>query len=102
MIQVITSFISAAALIAVAIIETRNAKDRKRVEERANRRAEESALSMQLMSATCDLSIEAVQALRDGHTNGTLERRLKRAQEAQEAYDNFLRAEAAQSVTADD
>lgn len=101
MAQVIASVISAIALIAVAIIETRNARDRKRVEDRAERRAKESALSMELMSATCDLSMEAVQALRDGHTNGTLERRLKRAQKAQAAYDNFIKQEAAHSVSKD-
>ena len=93
------SLVSAAALVAVAIIETRNARDRKRVEERARKRELESELSMELMSANCDLTIEAVMALQTGHTNGTLESRLKRAVAAQERYNKFLQKTAAHAVT---
>ena len=92
------SLVSAAALVAVAIIETRNARDRKRVEERARKREKESELSMELMSANCDLTIEAVMALKVGHTNGTLESRMERALEAQRKYNEFIRQTAAQAV----
>lgn len=93
------SLVSAAALVAVAIIETRNARDRKRVEARAEKREKESALSMELMSANCDLTIEAVMALKTGHTNGTLESHLKRAVAAQAKYNEFIQTTAAQAVT---
>ena len=40
----------------------------------------------------------AAKALRDGHTNGTLEPDLDKAQAARAAYDAFLRDEAAAAV----
>ena len=91
--------ISAAALIIVAVIETRNNREFKRTAKRAARRAEESRLSMALMSSTCELSLETVKALRDGHTNGTLEGHVERAETALENYDNFLKKEAADAVS---
>ena len=97
--------IAAAAAIVVAIIELIAARDRKQtkklVEEgriRAERREKESRLSMDLMYATCGLSIDTARALREGHTNGTLAGDLDQAKAAMGAYDDFIRQEAAHAV----
>lgn len=100
-----TEIISAAAIIIVAAIEALAAKDRratkKLVEEsrvRSQRRERESRLSMDLMYATCGLSIDTARALREGHTNGTLAGDLDQAKSAMGAYDAFIRQEAAHAV----
>ena len=95
---IICALIAALASVLVAVIETRNVKDRKRAEHRSARRAEESRLSMELMSATCELSVVTATALRDGHTNGTLEPALEAANKAQSEYRAWLLKEASQAV----
>ena len=97
--------IAAVAAIVVAVIELIAARDRKHtkkiVEEsrtRAVRREKESRLSMDLMSATCRLSCDTAKAVRDGHTNGTLAGNLENAEAALNAYDDFIRQEAAHAV----
>ena len=98
--------ISAAAIIIVAIIEANAAKDRKKADadrkailERAETRAKESRLSMSLMCSTCELGLETTKALRDGCTNGTLDGRMKDAEAALKAYNEFIKAEAADAVS---
>ena len=98
--------ISAAALIVVAIIEAMAAKDRRKADadrkeilERAKTRAEESKLSMSLQCSTCELSLETAKALRDGHTNGTMDKRVDDAEKALEAYNKFIQEEAAGAVS---
>lgn len=95
---IIASLIAAIAAIAVAIIEGKAVQERKSHEKRAERRAKESRLSMELMSATCDLACVTAMALRDGHTNGTLEPALAKAAQAQADYQDFLKDEAAAAV----
>lgn len=97
--------IAGVAAIVVAVIELFAARDRrhtkKLVEEsrvRAVRREKESRLSMDLMYATCGLSIDTARALREGHTNGTLAGDLDQAKDAMGAYDDFIRQEAAHAV----
>ncbi len=97
--------IAAVAAIVVSIIEFLAARDRKHtkkiVEEsrtRSIRREKESRLSMDLMSATCRLSCDTAKAVRDGHTNGTLAGNLEKAEAALNAYDDFIRQEAAHAV----
>ena len=95
---IICALIAALASVLVAIIEAKASKERKSHEKRAERRAKESRLSMELMSVTCELSCVTATALRDGHTNGTLDPALAKAHKAQEAYQSFLRDEAAAAV----
>lgn len=96
--KIICYIIAAAATIIAAAIEWRGARDRKRTERRAERRAKESRLSMDLMYASCSLAMDTAKALRDGHTNGTLEPDLAKAREAKAAYDAFMRDETAYAV----
>ena len=95
---IICSAIAAAAAIVVAVVEKQAARDRRSVEKRAERRERESRLSMDLMYASCSLAMDTASALRDGHTNGTLEPDLAKARAAREAYDMFLRDETAAAV----
>ena len=95
---IICALIAAASGITMAVVETRADKARKRSDARAERRAKESRLSMDLMSATCELSVVTAVAMREGHTNGTLEPALQKAQVAQDNYKSFLRDEAARAV----
>lgn len=99
------AIISGAALVLVAIIEALAARDRKHTKEiiteskiRQERREKESRLSMDLMYGVAGLSIDTAKAMRDGHTNGTLEGNLKKCEEARTAYDDFVRSEAAHAV----
>ena len=95
---IICALIAAASGVAVAVVEHRADKDRKRTAARAERRERESRLSMDFMAATCELSVVTATALRDGHTNGTLEPALVKARQAQDNYELFLRDEAAHAV----
>lgn len=95
---IICALIAAASAITVAVVEKRADKDRKRAQARAERRERESRLSMELMSATCELSVVTATAMREGHTNGTLEPALKKAEVAQNDYKNFLMDVAARDV----
>lgn len=97
--------LAAVAAIVVAVIEFSAERDRKRtkklIEEsrvRSIRREKEARLSMDLMYATCGLSIDTARALREGHTNGTLAGDLDQAMSAMGAYDDFVKQEAAHAV----
>jgi len=88
--------------IIVAVIEFRGARERKnsraeaeRAERRAARRAEESRLSMELMSASCKLGVVTAKAVTNQHVNGDVEEAMKAAKEAQDNYDAFLHEVAA-------
>lgn len=97
--ELICVVISSLSLIVVSIIETQNRRRHKTAEKRAERRETESRLSMELMSATLDLSYVTSLAVTGGHTNGNVEAAQKKAQEAQRAYEDFIRDEAAHAVS---
>lgn len=100
--EIIAYVIAGICSIVVAIIEVRGARDRKssrdeseRAERRASRRAEESRLSMELMSASCKLGVVTAKAVTNQHVNGDVEEAMQAAKEAQDNYDAFLHAVAA-------
>lgn len=99
MVEVICAIIAAVAAIVVAVVETRNRKQFKLTEERAEQRAKESRLSMDLMYATCALSLTTAKKLANMHTNGDVEEAMDAAREAQEAYQAFVRDETAKMVS---
>lgn len=93
----IGEIISALAVVIVAMIEARAAKDRKillkaQEEEkiRAEQREKESRLAMQMMDATMQLSVVSANALAGGHNNGNVEAAKHAAEEASRAYKAFL------------
>ena len=95
---IIIEIISAVALILVAIIETGNVRRHKHEEIRRQRREKEMRLSMELMSASVDLSYVTSLAVTGGKTNGNVEAAQKKAIKAQEAYETFLKDETAHAV----
>lgn len=99
MIEIICAAITAAAAVSVALIERRNRQYNKRVEERAEKRATESRLSMDLMYATCALSLTTAKKLANMHTNGDVEEAMDAADKAQKAYIGFVRNEAAKTIS---
>lgn len=97
--------ISAAALVAVAVIEAVALNDRKkdneekaRVERRAALRERESHLSMEMMSAACALSLVVAKKVNGMHTNGDVEEAMEKAKTAQSAYQSFLEETAARQI----
>lgn len=99
MVEVICAIVAAIATIVVAIIETRNRKQFKLSEERAEKRAKESRLAMDLMYATCSLSLTTAKKLANMHTNGDVEEAMDAARNAQDAYQAFVRDETARMVS---
>jgi len=95
---IICALIASASAITVAVIENRAARERDSAKKRAERRAKESRLAMDLMYAAVGLSMDTAKAMKEGHTNGTLEGDLESAKNARAAYESFLRDEAAAAV----
>jgi hypothetical protein len=105
---VLISVIGAIQVIVGAIITgmfRRDAKRRKahdeNMENRAKLRAEESRLSMQLMSANAGLSIATGLAVKEGRTNGKMTAALASAEQAQRDYYAFINRVASAQMTAD-
>ena len=53
---------------------------------------------MDLMYATCSLSLTTAKKLAGQHTNGDVEEAMEAAKEAQEQYTDFLQRQAANQV----
>lgn len=90
--------IAALASIVVALIELRASRDRKRSEARAERREQESRLSMDLMLATSKMTDVLCIALQGGQINGNVEEARREGKEAREAYQRFVKDQAAHQV----
>lgn len=99
MIEVVCALIAAVASVLAATAEVRSRRSAARMERRAERRSHEMRLSMELMYATCALSLTTAKKLAGMHTNGDVEEAMRAAEEAQEAYINFARDEAAKNFT---
>jgi uncharacterized protein YsxB (DUF464 family) len=99
MVEIICAAIAAVSAVCVAVVERRNFKQNKKIEERAEQRAKESRLSMDLMYANCALSLTTAKKLANMHTNGDVEEAMDAAQKAQDAYNDFLRDMVSHNVT---
>lgn len=99
MIEIICAAIAAIATIVSAYIAVAQKRQNKKVDERAERRARESRLAMDLMYASCSLSLTTAKKLANMHTNGDVEDAMNAATEAQAAYIDFVRNEAARQIS---
>ena len=97
MIEIICAAIAASATVIAAVAANRTRVASKRAEQRAERRAKETRLSMELMYANCSLSLITAKKLSGMHTNGDVEAAMEAATTAQEAYMDFARDEAAKN-----
>lgn len=95
MIEIVCAVIAAVSAVLVAVVERRNKKQIERTEMRAERRAMESKLSMDLMYANCSLALITAKKLANMHTNGDVEEAMQAATDAQKEYVSFVRNEAA-------
>lgn len=97
--------IPAIAAVVVAIIEAvaardraHNKADRERAAAHEKLRAEETLLSMKMMSATLKLSVVTANALTGGHNNGNVEEAKQAAVDAEQEYEAFLQRVSAREV----
>lgn len=97
--------IPAAAAVIVAIVEAIAARerrqqkeDKKRVDARAQRRAEESRLSMRMMDASLELGVATALAVENHRMNGEMAAAKKAAAEAQADYKLFVERVAAEQL----
>lgn len=99
MVEIICATIAGVCAILSAVVNSRVSRNIKRSEARAKRRAEESLLAMDLMSANCALSLVTAKKVNGHQTNGDVEEAMERAEKAQAAYFKFVRGQAAQNVS---
>lgn len=91
--------VPAIATVIVAVIEALAAHDRRKAKLSEERRAEESRLSMQMMSATLQLAVVTANALTGGHNNGNVQAAREAAHKAEVEYQAFLMRVAATEVS---
>ena len=96
-VTVLVTIIGALQAISVAVIVglfNRDARKRKidaeRVEKRAQIRADESELAMNLLSASMVLAMETGRAIKTGSTNGAMDNAIEKAQSAKNKHQEFL------------
>ncbi len=99
MTELLTALISGLLGLLCAVLEARSVRDRRRAEERAKRRWEESRLAMELMSASCRLGVVTAKAVTHRQVNGDVEEAMSAAEKAQTEYDRFLRRLASQQAS---
>lgn len=97
-VPVLCAIISAVSAYVVARAGTKVQKEKKKEEETAARREKESRLSMEMIFSTLELSYVTSLAVTGGHINGNVEAAQQKADKAREAYEAFLRDEAARAV----
>ena len=103
--QVEIALIGAFQMIVVAVVGglfARSSKKQKesldRAEIRAALRAEESRLSMKLMSASVNLGIATAAAVKDGHINGKMTNAVDEAEKTEQEYQDFIKAIASNQI----
>ena len=98
----ILGFLQAVTVAVIGGLFARESKRRNKelsvVDARAIIRAEESRLSMKLMSASVGLGTATAKAVRDGHTNGTMEAALEEAESVKREYYNFVNTVASKQI----
>lgn len=96
MVEVVCALIAAVATIISANTARRVERNNKKAEIREERRAHESRLAMDLMYATCALSLTNAKKLGGMHTNGDVEEAMEAARNAKLAYEDLVRDNASQ------
>lgn len=99
MMEVFCALIAGVCTVLAATAERRSQVSARRAESRAQRRERESRLAMELMYANCALSLTTAKKLAGMHTNGDVEAAMEAAREAQEAYVDFARSQAAHNFS---
>lgn len=90
MTEIICTAITAAATIICGYMAISGKKRAEREDERAEQRAKEGILQLQMIDANSKLTIGVAMALKHGHCNGEVEAGLQAVQEASDNYVKFL------------
>lgn len=101
--------LSTVTVVVVALIGALGATDlrrknrqEKRLVSRAQLRADESRLSMKMMSAAIDLGVATAIAVEEGRTNGEMKLAREHARAVRAEYDAFINKVAANEVASND
>ena len=90
MTEIICTVITAAATIICGYMAISGKKRAEREDERAEHKAKEGMLQLQMIDANSKLTIGVAMALKHGHCNGEVEVGLQAVQEASDNYVQFL------------
>ena len=99
MTDILCTFITAAATIICAYMAAQGKKRSDREDARAERRAKEGRLQLEMIEANSKLTVGIAMALKHGHANGEVEAGLKAVDEAQREYVEFLEGIAIEQIT---
>lgn len=84
--EIICTLITAAAGLACAYLAREVTKKNKKEEQRDKLRKREAAVSLEMISATMELSLACCNALTGGHNNGNVEEAKTKALKADQKY----------------
>ena len=94
----VLGILNASTLILVALINTNNAKEKKKEEERYQLRLQHEKLSMELMQCDCKLSVLTAKKIAGEHINGDLEKAIDATEQSYANYVDFVNEEMACQV----
>ena len=94
----VLGILNASTLILVALINTNNAKEKKKEEERYQLRLQHEKLSMELMQHDCKLSVLTAKKIAGEHINGDLEKAIDATEQSYANYVDFANKEMACQV----
>jgi hypothetical protein len=97
----VIGLVQAVIVAIIAGMFARSERKGKRAERRSEIRAEESRLSMAIMSAAIDLGLATAIAVSGGKVNGEMDRGREHAAKAQSEYTDFLERIAARQIAKD-
>ncbi len=98
MTEIICAAITAFAGLMVAVLTAKIAKTEAQSEEKAEFRQQESLLSLKMMYATLNLSVENSIGITSGNNFENIEEALSKANSVSEEYQEFLQKVAAHEV----
>ena len=103
MFELILGAVSAVVVALIGALSTidmrARSKREKRLVQKTQLRADESHLSMKMMSAAIDLGVATAIAVAEGRSNGEMKLAREKALKVQDEYDAFIKKIAAGQVT---
>ena len=97
--DIVVSIITSISAIIVAVIGAVNIRLHQRDAKRADQRATEARLGMEMQVAAVELSDVIAIAVTGGHTNGNVEAARRKALEAKRAYYDYINSIAIDTLT---
>lgn len=101
MVSIICALIAGAATIVCAVVAAQGSKllkAREKEESHARERTEEARLQLEMIAANSELTVGVALALKEGHTNGEVEKGLLAVRSASDKYTKFLEEIALEAI----